>query len=257
MFDEVHLLEESGQNKRSFEHKTRTNLDVGRDGFAVDESVLRILRRVDAEEEEEWEREMWAIYLFLFGGLLRFDGFTQRDHFISEMGVLVFQISNDFLIFQIFTDLRLIIYSKRTFFELATSLRSITFENVCPGVIQIRVVPRGRTARLSQTFQFVLEQQRMSIGSTIFSQRALTSFSSRLRRLSASNMSDLISAACFCMINSSHCFFNDAHWKQARWERRWSNSDVLLRSGLVCGIPNHRSVLVHVSIQRWDRTFLH
>lgn len=53
MFDEVHLLEESAQNKRSFEHTIRTHLDVGRDVFPVDESVLRILRRVDAKEEEE------------------------------------------------------------------------------------------------------------------------------------------------------------------------------------------------------------
>lgn len=39
----------------------------------------------------------------------------------------------------------------------------------------------------------------------------LTSFSSIVRRLSANNISDLISAACFCINNSSHCFFNDAH----------------------------------------------
>jgi hypothetical protein len=53
MSDEVHLLEESSENKRSFEQANRTNLDVGRDVFLVDESVLRILRRVDAEEEDD------------------------------------------------------------------------------------------------------------------------------------------------------------------------------------------------------------
>ena len=121
-------------------------------------------------------------------------------------------------------------------------LFSITFENVRPGVIQIGVIPRAGVARLPETFQFVLEGEESNVSSLIFAGSELTSFSSRLRRLSASNMSDLISAACFCMISSSHCFFNEAHWNEQRDENVSRALDrVSLTSSLRACLRNSRS----------------